>query len=106
MALYHEEFQNKCKGIEDRLVYRMERECERVKNFVEMSVPEHGRSMVDCLKRRDGQLEAKFKSITSITTPVTSKIGYGAHDARQSQNYTYEVQQSSLSSQKNTVNAL
>ncbi len=81
-----EEFQNKSKGIEDRLVYRMEREFERVKNVVEMSVQDLGRSMVDCLKRRDGQLEVKFKSITSITTPVTSKIGYGAHDARQSQN--------------------
>ncbi len=97
------EFQNKCKGIEDRLVYRMERESERVKNVVEMSVQDLGRSMVDCLKRRDGQLEAKFKSITSITTPVTSKIGYGAHDARQSQNYTYEVQQSSLTSQEKTM---
>ncbi len=41
-----EEFQNKCKGIEDRLVYRMERECERVKNVVEMSVQDLGRSMV------------------------------------------------------------
>ncbi len=98
-----EEFQNKCQGIEDRLVYRMERERERVKNVVEMSVQDLGRSMVDCLKRRDGQLEAKFKSITSITTPVTSKIGYGAHDARQSQNYTYEVQQSSLTSQEKTM---
>ncbi len=68
-----------------------------------MSVQDLGRSMVDCLKRRDGQLEAKFKSITSITTPVTSKIGYGAHDAGQSQNHTYEVQQSSLSSHKKTM---
>ncbi len=71
-----EEFQNKCKAIEDHLVYRMERECERVKNVVEMSVQDLGRSMVDCLKRRDGQLEAKFKSITSITTPVTSKFQF------------------------------
>lgn len=59
-----EEFLNKYKGIEDYLVYRMEHECERVKNVVEMSVQDLGRSMVNCLNRREGQLEAKFKSIT------------------------------------------
>lgn len=59
----------------------MERECERGKKVVEMSVQELVQSMVDCLKRRDVQLEAKFKSITSTFGPVTSKMGYGAHDA-------------------------
>lgn len=59
----------------------MERECERGKKVVEMSVQELVQSMVDCLKRRDVQLEAKFKSITSISMPVTSKMCYGAHDA-------------------------
>lgn len=98
-----EEFQNKCKGMEDRLVYRMERECERVKKAVEMSVQELGQSMVDCLKRRDVQLEAKFKSLNPISTPVTSKICCGAHDSGQGQNHTFEVQQSSFNSQEKTM---
>ncbi|KAA0701423.1 PWWP domain-containing protein MUM1L1 [Triplophysa tibetana] len=52
----------------------MERECERIKKVGEMSVKELGQSMIDCLKRRDVQLEAKFKSRIPVSTPVTSQI--------------------------------
>ncbi|KAA0701461.1 hypothetical protein E1301_Tti023975 [Triplophysa tibetana] len=102
-CISQEEFHNKCKGMEDRLMYRMERECERIKKVGEMSVKELGQSMIDCLKRRDVQLEAKFKSRIPVSTPVTSQICCDAHDSGQSQNHTYAVQQSSLTSQEKTM---
>lgn len=54
-----DEMENKCKTIEERLHYFVERECDRIKKKLEFTIQDLGRSMVDCLKRRDIQLDQK-----------------------------------------------
>lgn len=60
-----DEMENKCKAIEARLHYFVERECDRIKKKLEFTIQDLGRSMVDCLKRRDIQIDQKFKSLMS-----------------------------------------
>lgn len=65
-----DEMENKCKAIEARLHYLVERECDRIKKKLEFTIQDLGRSMVDCLKRRDIQIDQKFKSLMSnMSTP-------------------------------------
>lgn len=65
-----DEMENKCKAIKERLHYFVERECDRIKKKLEFSIQDLGRSVVDCLKRRDIQLDQKFKSLMSnMSTP-------------------------------------
>ncbi len=67
----YDEFEKRCKKIEERMSYRIQRECEKVKNQVELLVQELGKSVVDCLKRRDHQLEHRFQSLLpSTSTPI------------------------------------
>lgn len=55
-----DELVKSCKKIEDRMSYNVQRECERVKKQMDMLVKDLGQSMLDCLERRDQQLEQKF----------------------------------------------
>lgn len=41
------EVNNRCQKLEDRLTYRMERECSRIQQKLELSIQDLGRSMVD-----------------------------------------------------------
>ncbi len=66
------ELEKQCRKLEDKVSYLVQRECERVKLQLEMLVKDLGQSMVDCLKRRDRQLELKFQSMRPpSSTPVT-----------------------------------
>ncbi len=47
---FQTEVESRCKKMEDRLTYRMERECSRLQQKLELSIQDLGRSMVDCLK--------------------------------------------------------
>lgn len=69
------ELEKQCRKLEDKMSYLVQRECERVKQQLEMLVKDLGQSMVDCLKRRDWQLEHKFQSMRppSSTPFVTSQ---------------------------------
>ncbi len=58
---------------EDRINYRLQRELDRVQQQCYARVDELSKSIVDCLKRRDKQLEQQFKAIKPImSTPVHS----------------------------------
>lgn len=58
-----DEFDKQCKKIDDRVSYHIQCECERVKQQVEVLVKDLGQSVVDCLKRRNQQLEQKFQAL-------------------------------------------
>ncbi len=49
-------FDVQCKKLEERMAYRVQHECQRVKQQMELMVKDLGQSIVDCLKRRDLQL--------------------------------------------------
>jgi len=68
------ELETQCRKLEDKMSHLVQRECERVKKQLEMLVKDLGQSMVDCLKRRDRQLEHRFQSIIPYSsTPVVAK---------------------------------
>lgn len=80
------EFSSQCKLLEERLNYKIQRECERVKQGLELSIQDLGKSMVDCLKRRDTQIDAKIKSYAHVvSTPVSPPFSAPAHHARSNQ---------------------
>ncbi|XP_052475878.1 uncharacterized protein LOC128031594 [Carassius gibelio] len=61
-----------CRSLEEKLAYHIDRECDRVKQIVELSIQDLGKSMVDCLKRRDLQIDNKLRSWVPVTsTPVS-----------------------------------
>ncbi len=69
-----ETLSTKLRAHEDRINYRLQRELDRVQQQCYARVDELSKSMVDCLKRRDKQLEQQFKAIKPImSTPVHSK---------------------------------
>lgn len=92
------EFEKQCKKIEERMSYQIQRECEKVKNQVELLVQELGQSVVDCLKRRDHQLEHRFQSLLpSASTPIAPVPNSTASFSHSKQrNVTYSVQSSYL----------
>lgn len=49
-SFFQTEVESRCKKMEDRLTYQMERECSRLQQKLELSIQDLGRSMVDCLK--------------------------------------------------------
>lgn len=70
------EMEHKCKAIEERVNYHTDRECDRVKKRLDLAIQDLGQSMVDCLKRRDVQIEQKFKSLTPVvSTPKQPLTG-------------------------------
>ncbi len=98
-----EEFENRCKIIEERMSYRMQRECEKVKKQLELLVQELGQSVVDCLKRIDRQLEQRFKSLvppasTPLAPDPNSTVTFLPSKQR---NVTYSEQSSHLPTQSN-----
>lgn len=67
------EMQEGYRAIEERMSYRIERECERVQNKVNLEIQDLGKSMVDCLKRRDVQIDHKLKDLVPlVSTPIQS----------------------------------
>lgn len=89
------EIENKCRKVEEKLTYRIERECERIQQRLELSIRDLGKSMVDCLKRRDVQLENKLKSLVPpMSTPIQPSPSPYVHPPMQAQNQTYQLQQS------------
>ncbi len=64
---------NQCGSLEEKLVYCMERECDRVKQVLELSIQDLWKSMVDCLIRRDLKIDNKLRSWVPVTsTPVSA----------------------------------
>lgn len=49
-SFFQAEVESRCKKLEDQLSYRMDRECSRIQQKLELSIQDLGRSMVDCLK--------------------------------------------------------
>ncbi|XP_058607613.1 activity-regulated cytoskeleton-associated protein-like [Onychostoma macrolepis] len=98
-----DEFDKQCKKLEDRMSYHVQCECERVKQQLEMLVKDLGRSMVDCLKRRDRQLEQKFQALRSpSSTPIVPETSPRTSDTyAPPSNMTYNLQSSHVSNQSN-----
>lgn len=68
----HSELMDQCRLIEEKLYYKIERECERVKNVIELSISDLGKSMVGCLKRRNAQINSKLKPYAHVmSVPVS-----------------------------------
>ncbi len=68
----HSEFMDQCRLLEEKLTYKIERGCERVKKILELSIGDLGKSVVDCMKRRDAQIDNKLKSYAHVmSTPVS-----------------------------------
>lgn len=87
----HNEFQTRCQAMEDRMLYRIRRECERVEKKIEVAMQDLGQSVIDCLKRRDVQLENKLKAMVPLTsTPVSSR---SSAVMSKTQDQTYDVPQ-------------
>lgn len=67
-------FDVQCKKLEEKMAYRVQRESERVKQQMELMVKDLGQSIVDCLKRRDQQLEQRFQILSpNSSTPRENK---------------------------------
>lgn len=98
-----DEFTQQCKKIEDKMSYLIQRECERVKLQTEMVVKDLGQSMVDCLKRRDQQLEKKFQALRlPSSTPMVPKTNPSGNDNLTSlSNMTYKPRSNSVQNQSN-----
>ncbi len=93
---FQTEVESRCKKMEDRLTYRMERECSRLQQKLELSIQDLGRSMVDCLKRRDAQIDDKFKSLIPLkSTPIRpTPSSILPPSVSQVNNQTYQIQPS------------
>lgn len=72
--------------------YRFERERDRMKEQLELAIRDLGQSMIDCLKRRDVQIEQKFKSFNARLYNSTQTIPNCSTPHTASQNQTYNVQ--------------
>lgn len=58
--------------LEEKLNYKIERECERVKKVLELSIADLGKLVMDCLKRRDAQIDISLKSNAHVMSiPVS-----------------------------------
>lgn len=86
------EFENRCKIIEERMSYRLQRECDKVKKQLELLVQELGQSVVDCLKRRDRQLELRFQSLVPSTSTPDTKSTISLLQSKQKCNLQYAIQ--------------
>lgn len=65
------DFESQRKATEEKLLYRIDRECIRVRKHVELLIQGLGQSVLDCLKRRDQQLDQRIQSLhPSASTPV------------------------------------
>lgn len=61
----------KFKACEDKINYCLQRELDRVKQLFHSKINYLSQSIVDCLKRRDQQLEQQFKTFKSLmSTPM------------------------------------
>lgn len=87
-------------SIEDQLTDLSQRVCEKVKQQLKLLVQELGQFVVDCLKRRDRQLEQRFKSLVlpASTPDPNSTVTFPPFKQR---NVTYSEQSSHLPTQSN-----
>lgn len=92
------ELESKCKISEERTNYRMARECDRTKKQLELTIQDLGQSMIDCLKRRDFQIDQKLRSLVpSMSTPVHHAPGPSVpHSVPKQRDQTYSIQYSHL----------
>uniref|UniRef100_A0A8C1PDC5 Gypsy retrotransposon integrase-like protein 1 n=4 Tax=Cyprinus carpio TaxID=7962 RepID=A0A8C1PDC5_CYPCA len=82
-----QECEERFRSTEEKVSYHVDRECGRVKKYLEMLVQDLGKSMVDCLKRRDKQINRKLQiyhptSSTphqSMSRPVIHKSAKDIH---------------------------
>lgn len=61
------------KRFEDRINYRIQRETDRIKAQMDSRIADLGQSMVDCLKRRDKQLDQRYQALNPLlSTPISA----------------------------------
>lgn len=97
-SVSYAEFETKCKTNEERTNYRMARECDRTKKQLELTIQDLGQSVIDCLKRRDFQIDQKLRSLVpSMSTPVHHKPSLSvSHPVVKPRDQTYSSQYSQL----------
>ncbi|GAA6065118.1 uncharacterized protein LOC120462416 [Tachysurus ichikawai] len=82
------DFESQRKATEDKL-YRIDRECNRVGKYVQLLNQDLGQSVLDCLKRRDHQLEQRLQSLRpSTSTPVQPTNTYTVRASLKDQTYS------------------
>ncbi|ROL54895.1 hypothetical protein DPX16_12764 [Anabarilius grahami] len=65
------DFESQRKATEEKLSYRIDRECSRLRKLLELRIQDLGQSVLDCLKRRDQQLDHRLQAFRlSISTPI------------------------------------
>jgi len=84
--------ESKCQTLKEKMNYRFDRERDRMKEQLELAIRDIGKSMIDCLKRRDVQIEQKFKSFKASLHNSAQTIPNFSTPNAASQNQTYNVQ--------------
>ncbi|XP_056107831.1 uncharacterized protein LOC130085872 [Rhinichthys klamathensis goyatoka] len=84
--------ESKCQTLKKKMNYRFDRERDRMKEQLELAIRDLGKSMIDCLKRRDVQIEQKFKSFNARLHNSAQTIPNCSTPYTASQNQTYNVQ--------------
>lgn len=61
------------KKLEDKINYHIQRETDRIKTQIDSKIADLGQSMVDCLKRRDKQLDQRIQALNPLSsTPISA----------------------------------
>jgi len=89
-----EQLEARCRAAEDKLSYQLRRTYERVQKDLELSIKEMGKSMVDCLKWRDAQIDRKIAACTPPASSPVAHVPYSHSNITGSQaiNRTYQLQ--------------
>lgn len=65
------DFELQRKATEEKLSYRIDHECSRLRKLLELRIQDLGQSVLDCLKRRDQQLDRRLQALQPfISTPI------------------------------------
>ncbi|KAL0148878.1 hypothetical protein M9458_055887 [Cirrhinus mrigala] len=56
------------KQLEDKITYRMQREIDQIKVQMDSKLADLGQSMVDCLKRRDKQIDQRIQDLKPLSS--------------------------------------
>ncbi|XP_050957969.1 activity-regulated cytoskeleton-associated protein-like, partial [Labeo rohita] len=86
------------KSLEDKVFYKLQRETDRLKEWTQSKMDDMGKTVIDCLKRRDKQIEERMRAFQpTVSTPVSDEL------PRKSVNYQTPVRQVTNSHQSQST---
>lgn len=90
------------KATEDKLLYQIDRECSRVRKHLELSIKDLGQSVIDCLKRRDQQLDQRLQAFQPfVSTPIQPMNTSTVHRSPRDQTYSLQSNTQSIMDSSN-----